>query len=353
MKMNSIVLEGLGTMPESELAILRSRMTHAYTEFSQRTGVNDLALMAFRRKRDGNPQGSMQNTEASPRASTELKVSFQARPPAHCFDRVCLNQDTRDQLLTALSTLQNENKLFDEWGLSEIQQYPRAAVLLSGPPGTGKTIVAHGLASRLGRPILCATSAELESKYLGDGPKLVSNFFQAARDQNAVAFIDEADTLLARRMSVTQGSERAANSMTSQLLIELEQHRGFVVFATNLSNNIDPAFDTRVITIQVPLPDRELRHKIWQRHLPAKLPVRDLDMDALADIEGICGRDVRNAVLHAASRAALMGANCVTGADLKQAIQAIAKNGLPRAMDDLKAQVKLRVSEHRCDANDI
>ena len=312
-----IILEGLSSCPESELTLLRTRLAHASNDFTERTGIDDLAVLACRR--NGRDElGPRDHSKAKQR--NDLGAFFQAREPNVTLDRVCLPESIRELLLTAIATIQNERKLFDEWGLSAIQSHARAALLLSGPPGTGKTIAAHGLASHLGQPILSATTADLESKYLGDGPKLVAAFFQAARDQNAVAFIDEADTLLARRMSVTQGSERAANSMTSQLLIELEQHRGLVVFATNLMHNVDSAFKTRVLTIQVPLPDRAMRYEIWKRLLPEKLPLKDVDLEALADIEGLCGRDVRNAVLLAANRAVRSGCKHVTHQDIVTSI---------------------------------
>jgi ATP-dependent 26S proteasome regulatory subunit len=317
MKISPMFLEDLSSCPESELALLRTRLIHAANDFSERTGIDDLLLTARRRSGRGEngPTG-----QSIAKQRDDFESFFQPRQPNVTFDRVCLPESTRELLLTAAATIQNERKLFEEWGLREIQSHARAALLLSGPPGTGKTIAAHGLASYLGQAILTATTADLESKYLGDGPKLVAAFFEAAREQNAVAFIDEADALLARRMVVTQGSERAANSMTSQLLIELEQHRGMVVFATNLLDNIDPAFKTRVLTIQVPLPDRAMRYEIWKRHLPEKLPLKDVDLDALADIEGICGRDVRNAVLLAANRAVSSACKHLTHHDIVTSI---------------------------------
>lgn len=106
-------------------------------------------------------------------------------------------------------------------------------------------------------------------------------------------------------MNVTQGSEHAANSMTSQLLIELKKHSGVVVFTTNLLDNMDQAFTTRVLRIDMPLLDRAMRKNLWNQHLPSKLPLCDVDIDALSDIDGVCGRDIRNAVILAASRAAL------------------------------------------------
>ena len=125
-------------------------------------------------------------------------------------------------------------------------------------------------------------------------------------------------------MSVSQGSERAANSMTSQLLVELEQYRGVVVFATNMLKNIDEAFMTRVLSLEIPLPNAEQRRWIWEKHLPEKLPKADVRLDVLAAVEGVCGRDIRNAVLLAATRAATSQSRApITGSDLLTALTAV------------------------------
>ncbi len=98
---------------------------------------------------------------------------------------------------------------------------------------------------------------------------------------NAILFIDEADSLLSRRLTnVTQGSEQAINSMRSQLLICLERFRGVVIFATNLVENYDKAFETRVRHVHFLLPDEQGRRDIWRRHLPARLPLApDISLD--------------------------------------------------------------------------
>jgi SpoVK/Ycf46/Vps4 family AAA+-type ATPase len=91
--------------------------------------------------------------------------------------------------------------------------------------------------------IIEASYAHIKSMYHGEGPKNVEALFYAAQAQNAILFIDEADSLLSRRLTnVNQGSEQAINSMRSQLLICLERFKGVVIFATNLVQNYDPAF---------------------------------------------------------------------------------------------------------------
>jgi AAA+ superfamily predicted ATPase len=172
-------------------------------------------------------------------------------------------------------------------------------------------------------PILSASYADIESKYLGSGPRnLEALFFAAGRDK-ALLFIDEADSLLSSRVNDAQsGSEKAVNSLRSQLLICLERFAGVVVFASNFVESYDKAFKTRVRDIHFPLPDDLCRREIWRRHLPAELPRHvDLDVVELAVIsEGLCGRDIKNVVIDTAVRAAVEGRESIGTDDFKAAV---------------------------------
>ena len=120
----------------------------------------------------------------------------------------------------------------------------------------------------------------------------------------AVLFFDEADSFLGKRIqNVTQGSEQALNSLRSQMLIQLEQYSGVVLFATNLVTNFDRAFESRILKhIRFELPNKEARAAIIRKMLPARLPlskeITDEDVDyASAMIEGFSGREIKNAIL--------------------------------------------------------
>src|SRR6266496_2158927 len=181
-----------------------------------------------------------------------------------------------EDLLSAVEVMWVEHKVFDEWGLRTIQPFPHSALNFHGPPGTGKTLAAHAIAHTLKRSILVASYAEIESKFHGEGPKNVKAIFHAAERDQAILFIDEADSLLSKRLTeVTQGSEQAINSMRSQLFICLQEFRGVVIFATNLIENYDKAFETRVRYLHFPLPGEHCRREIWRRHLVPQLPLAE------------------------------------------------------------------------------
>ena len=236
----------------------------------------------------------------------ERARQYVSRTPLFDFDFLVVPDDVRESLLSSVELVLLEELVFDRWNLRSIEPFPRAALNFHGHPGTGKTLAAHAVASYLSKPILMASYAQVESKYVGDGSKNVESVFFAAERDDAVLFIDEADSLLSRRLTdVTQGAEQAINSMRSQLLICMEQYRGVVIFSTNLVENYDRAFETRMRHIQFPMPDAVNRRLIWQRHLPKELPLGpDVSVDNLAEIEDVCGRDIKNAVIDAALRAA-------------------------------------------------
>ncbi len=242
------------------------------------------------------------------------------------FDRCTpVPKEVEEDLLLAVDLIHLEVKVFDDWGLRKIEPFPRTALNFYGSPGTGKTLSAHAIASKINRPILVASYAQIESMYHGEGPKNVEAIFFAAERENALLFIDEADSLLSKRLTnVTQGSEQAINSMRSQLLICLEKFRGVVIFSTNLVENYDKAFETRVRHVRFPMPDEKCRREIWKRHLPEQMPLeKDVTFERLAQIDDVCGRDIKNAVIDAAMRAGRQEKRSVAISDLLNSIERI------------------------------
>lgn len=260
-----------------------------------------------------------------------LAREFTAEEPKFTFDRLVVSEDVRQRILEQICVLENRDKLFKEWGLEAIAS-PSVLLNLYGDSGTGKSMAAEAIANRLGKKILRVSYADIESKYHGEGPKRLKGIFLAATEQDAVLFIDEADSLLSARLSnVTQGSEQAINSMRSQLLISLENHDGIVIFATNLIENYDKAFKTRLLSVEMKRPDTALRRQIWYNHLypvgggsvRLNIPLaQDVDLDELAEYD-FCGRDIRNAVKQACVTVVVRGGDVVAQKDLLYACDRI------------------------------
>jgi SpoVK/Ycf46/Vps4 family AAA+-type ATPase len=328
--MRDLVVDGLPeTISKVEAAVCRSRLLTAIGELGQAVGP-DLHIRIYDPSgaNRSEPPTDMPALDAATRDELDIERrsrQFQATPTLYQFDFLVLSDRVREDVLSAISLLQLEHRLFDAWGLRSIEPFPCSALNFYGPPGTGKTLAAHAIAHHLGRPIMAVSYAQVESKFHGEGPKNVVALFHAAEREDAVLFIDEADSLLSRRLTeVHHGSEQAINSMRSQLLISLGQFRGIVIFATNLIENYDSAFETRVRHIHFPLPDHACRREIWGRHLPSSLPrATDIDLNELAGIDDVCGRDIKNAVIDAAVRTAMVGREAITQADLAAALTRI------------------------------
>lgn len=295
--------------------------------------------------------GSMDNNSGMNAESDEFDYEQKSKQyvpvePLYSFDRVILPADVLEKIEEAVGILECENKVFNEWGLYEIQPHPSTSLSFYGPSGTGKTMAAEAIAHKLGKKILKVSYADVESKYHGEGPKMVKAIFLAAANNDAVLFFDEADSLLSKRLtSVSQGSEQAINSMRSQLLICLEEFRGIVIFATNLVVNYDQAFLTRLISVEFKNPDAETRKTIWDVHIrplddgkehKLNIPLaEDVNTTDLAYKYDFAGREIRNAVVSACVSAALANHNEVTQADFINACDKIVveKKALAEAKD--------------------
>ncbi len=318
-------------IPEDIADECRVRITEAVNDLLFRTGMKKISLaigtdgeelVQLSTGREPAERQHPRSGSADELTIEERALQYRSRAPLFDFDFLVVPEDVRESLLAAVDLVKLEEQVFDRWNLRSIEPFPRAALNFHGNPGTGKTLAAHAVASYLKKPILPASYAQVESKYVGDGSKNIEAVFFAAERDNAVLFIDEADSLLSRRLTdVTQGAEQAINSMRSQLLICLENYRGVVIFSTNLVENYDRAFETRMRHIQFPMPDEACRREIWIRHLPPQLPLAsDVSADELAKLDGICGRDIKNAVIDAALRVARARQHEIGLQDLIQAV---------------------------------
>jgi AAA+ superfamily predicted ATPase len=228
---------------------------------------------------------------------------FVAMEPSYRLDQVVLPEATREALLDCVSFVEVAPMVFDDWGLRAIEPHPSIAVNFRGPPGTGKTIAAHAAASHLGKKIMLSRVSDLESKYYGQGPKNLVGLFESAKAQDAVIFIDEAESLLSRRYAQPeQAAESAINSMRTELLMALDSFDGLVIFASNLPDSYDVAIESRLLHVDFALPDRASRLAIWRLHLPPKLPLEPgcVSVERLAEADGVTGRDIKLAVIRAA-----------------------------------------------------
>ena len=144
-----------------------------------------------------------------------------------------------------------------------------ARVLLTGPPGTGKSLAAEAVAAAVGTDLLRVDTSQVVSKWIGETEKNLAAAFDVAERTQAVLFMDEADAIFGARTEVTDAHDRYANLETAYLLQRLDRFDGLLVLATNLRDNIDAAFLRRMdFVIDLPMPDVESRRQLWGLHLP-------------------------------------------------------------------------------------
>ncbi|MBO7200331.1 MAG: ATP-binding protein [Bacteroidales bacterium] len=244
----------------------------------------------------------------------EVVEHFLVEQPKHKLSSMVLSEDKWNELNKAIASVKNSPKVYKEWGFEEIDPASKTILCFYGVPGTGKTKCAHGIAEKLNKQILCASYADIQSQYVGVGPKNLRNIFKQAEENDAVLFFDEADSFLRKRSSDSSSSASMHyNSMTNEMMKHLENFNGLVIFATNLTENIDEAFMTRITAaIEFVVPDTAGRADLIKKHIPSKCPLAkpfgDDDYLNLSNkCEGFVGRDIRNAIKNILSNAAENG----------------------------------------------
>jgi vacuolar protein-sorting-associated protein 4 len=175
---------------------------------------------------------------------------------------------------------------------------PWKGVLLFGPPGCGKTLIAKAVANEAGCTFFNADAASIVSKWLGESERLVKNLFGSARkEQPAIVFMDEVDALTGERGSDQVGGERR---LKTQFLIEMDGMKSrkgdhiVVLGATNRPWDLDAAFRRRFERrIMVPMPEFEARVRIFEIHTKGIDLAPDVDFNSLGEkTKGYAGSDI-------------------------------------------------------------
>jgi hypothetical protein len=181
--------------------------------------------------------------------------------------------------------------------------------LLAGPSGTGKTMAAEVVARDLQRDLYRIDLARVVSKYIGETEKNLRHAVAEAERARCVLLFDEADALFGRRTEVKDSHDRYANIEVSYLLQLMEETEAAVVLlATNRREAIDEAFVRRFrFLIDFPLPDAEVRRKLWASSFPPQVDIYGVRFDVLADRLPLSGASIKNIALAATYLAASNG----------------------------------------------
>ncbi len=227
-----------------------------------------------------------------------------------------------DEVIETLELPLTNPELFSEVGVE-----PPHGILLYGPPGNGKTLVAKAVAHRAKATFIRMSASELVQKYIGEGARLVRDVFNIAREKApSIVFIDEIDAVGSRRTyDGTTGSSEVNRTMV-QLLAELDgfEKRGDVriVAATNRIDLLDPAllrpgrFDR---IIEIPSPDTEGRNEILKIHT-RNMKLENVDFEELVKMtEGLSGAELKAIVTEAGMFVIRRKGKSVTMQDFKDA----------------------------------
>ncbi len=218
-------------------------------------------------------------------------------------------------------------KLFEEIGIE-----PPKGVLLYGPPGCGKTLLAKAVAHEANATFISIVGSELVQKFIGEGARIVREVFRLARQKApAIVFIDEIDAIAARRIDIGTSGEREVQRTLMQLLAELDGFKPLdrvkVIAATNRIDILDPAilrpgrFDR---LIEIPLPDYNGRYEIFKIHTRKMKLGEDVDLGELAKItEGASGADIKSIVTEAGYYALREGRKIVMMNDFLRAVKKV------------------------------
>lgn len=303
---------------------------HACRRYRITSQLDNSSQTVLPKGSDAIGDGAIMNERSEEFDIEKRAKSFVATDPVFSFDRVILSEEIKEKILHALSVYDYKKKVFEEWGLYTIEKHPSSALNFYGPSGTGKTMAAEAVATKLNKKILKVSYSDVESKYMGEGPKMVRAVFLAAKMADAVLFIDEADSLLSKRLTdISRNGDLEVNGMRSELLMQIEQFEGIAIFATNMISVYDPAVLTRLTCVQFEKPDADARRRIWDVHIKSedgsiRIPLAaDVDTVKLGANFEFSGREIRRAVISACLKAVEDGKSLVSQADFIYASEQI------------------------------
>ncbi len=241
------------------------------------------------------------------------------------FSDVAGEDEAKENLQEIVDYLHNPSK-YKEIGAS----MPKG-VLLVGPPGTGKTMLAKAVAGESNVPFFSMSGSEFVEMFVGMGASKVRDLFKQAKEKApCIVFIDEIDAIGKKREGNFGGNDEREQTL-NQLLTEMdgfEENSGVIILAaTNRPESLDPAltrpgrFDRRV---PVELPDLKGREEILKVHARKVKVASDVDFNKIARMaSGASGAELANIVNEAALRAVRDGRKCATQADLEESIEVV------------------------------
>ena len=256
---------------------------------------------------------------------SNAKVYVQSTEGIHFAD-VAGEDEAKENLQEVVNYLHDPSKYKDIGA-----QMPKG-ILLVGPPGTGKTMLAKAVAGESNVPFFSMSGSEFVEMFVGMGASKVRDLFKQAKEKApCIVFIDEIDAIGQKRNSGQYGGNDEREQTLNQLLTEMDGFEGnngvIILAATNRPESLDPAltrpgrFDRRV---PVELPDLQGREAILKVHARKIKVAEDVDFNKIARMaSGASGAELANIVNEAALRAVRDGRRFATQSDLEESIEVV------------------------------
>ena len=291
-------------------------------------------------------QAGGKNSMAFGMGKSNARVYVQSTEGIH-FDDVAGEDEAKENLAEIVDYLHNPKKYTDA-GAS----MPKG-LLLVGPPGTGKTMLAKAVAGESGVPFFSISGSEFVEMFVGMGASKVRDLFKQAKEKApCIVFIDEIDAIGKKRDGQVGGNDEREQTL-NQLLTEMDGFDGkkgvVILAATNRPDSLDPAllrpgrFDRRV---PVELPDLKGREEILKVHAKNIRVGDNVDYNAIARMaSGASGAELANMINEAALRAVRDGRKFATQTDLMESVEVVIA-GYQKKNRILSTKEKLIVSYH-------
>ena len=292
-------------------------------------------------------QAGGKNAMAFGMGKSNAKVYVQSTEGIH-FSDVAGEDEAKESLAEIVDYLHNPQK-YTEAGAS----MPKG-VLLVGPPGTGKTMLAKAVAGEANVPFFSISGSEFVEMFVGMGASKVRDLFKQAKEKApCIVFIDEIDAIGQKRNTSGMGGNDEREQTLNQLLTEMDGFAGntgvIILAATNRPESLDPAltrprrFDRRV---PVELPDLAGREAILKVHAKKVKLAQDVSLHNIARMaSGASGAELANIINEAALRAVRNGRTIVNQSDLEESIEVVIA-GYQKKNAMLSDKEKLVVSYH-------
>ena len=258
------------------------------------------------------------------------------------YDSVAGLEEQKQYVREAIELPLNSPELFEQVGVE-----PPKGILLVGPPGCGKTLLAKAVANHTDATFIRMVGSELAQKYIGEGGRMVRELFSLAKEKSpSIIFLDEIDAIGAKRLDGSTSGDREVQRTLMQLLAELDGFDALenvkIIAATNRPDILDEAllrpgrFDR---VIEIPIPDEVGRKAIFKLNID-KMSTKKIQLKQIVDkTNGFSGAEIKATCVEAGMIAIRQGRGYITQTDFMDSIKRInlkkIKGGLKDSPDTI------------------